>query len=88
MARASFATANDNPAAAPSTGIVLLRRLRFEDRLACGTEMTFQGLRENRASGPDSPVASRIAERKTSGVVIDAARSALVGPENKLTIVA
>jgi hypothetical protein len=44
MARASLATANDNPAAAPSTGIVLLRRFRFEDRLACGTEMTFQSL--------------------------------------------
>jgi hypothetical protein len=44
MARASLATAKDNPAAAPSTGIVLLRRLRLEDRLACGTEMTFQGL--------------------------------------------
>jgi hypothetical protein len=88
MARASFATAKDSPAAAPSTGIVLLRRLRFEDRLACGTEMTFQSLQRKSTSALDSPEASRIADRKISGVAIDAARSALVGPEYKLTILA
>jgi hypothetical protein len=44
-ADASLANANDNPAAAPSTGMALLRRLRFEDFLACDTEVTFQCFR-------------------------------------------
>jgi hypothetical protein len=57
MARASLATARDNPAAAPRTGIVLLRRLRLEDRLACDTEMTFQSL-QRKTDGRCSTIAA------------------------------
>jgi len=35
-AEAPFASDNDNPAAAPSAGTAFLKRLRFEDCLACG----------------------------------------------------
>jgi hypothetical protein len=34
-ADAPLANDNDNPAAAPSTGAAFLKRLRFEDGLAC-----------------------------------------------------